>query len=728
MRIGLEEVLGDRQPPDLSARILASLEQADGRSARQKDAGDRAILDATATLASRESDDPSAASKQVSAVHADATPASDALPHIEGRGVEDRGVEDRPGKRVALASQGRAKSSTLDWVTLTWSSLALVAAVCLSLASIIAITIAMRPSEMAGTASGEGDALRESTAPRIGAIPVGPVDGGRRPLLVEEPTTGIDGEQVAGSPTRNGTSGDPESPTNGTSEPRNVPDWQEPWHGLAVPNDPQIVRGINQGLQNRWVSANVEPSTGIDDVAWAERAFVALIGRRPDAYELVDFEVGNVDRAAWVYSLTQSPKYRPQFARTWAARISRHLLNRKSPSHRLVAPEAFQAFLAERLSGTEGIGYLVEELLTAEGGLAPSQDDFNPAVSYLVALDDGKGVAATQSILEKFWGEQARCAACHDYQGTPGLSQEEFWSTNSHLRQMVVEGNQESGLRLSSADFLGDLGDPEHVAVFYETPARELVATYPRFADGAEFPESGRLSHFDRRRALGRRIVTDMRFPETWVDWTWAQVLQYPLGTTEQDGDLRRQLALAFAADGFHLDHLLGWIVLSDAFNRSEAPASQYAADSPWRGTPALFSHRYAPRATFSSVNRALAGLESAYDEGLAGILAFRSGQAPSNANAPNPNGLANVDQEAIDWRLLEGWNADEALSTQLNHIVTSQLSVRKKIEHLFLLSLGTSASQEQLVRCEQMIEKSNEPLSVYRDIWFALSHAELEH
>lgn len=689
MRIALEEVLGDRRPPDLSARILEALDQAESSSPEQLKAGELAVQAATQHMAQENSPAPARSPK--------ATPAS-------------------------LNSSRQSR----DWTTIIWSSAALVLAISLSVASIIAIAFATRPPETAQTG-------RESDATQLAGSSNSPNDSQTSPIInsnrlvtpsgnEDEPRTGVQ-DSVAAADDANATSESSENPES-TQVAQAAPSWVAPWAHQQPLDLASSVSLINSGLQDRWILANVQPAAGIDDQVWAERAFIALIGRRPDAYELVEFESGNVDRAAWVRHLTESEKYRPLFAQTWAARISKHLLNRSAPNHHLVAPEAFQAFLAERIASGVGLDLLVEELLTAEGELSPSQDDFNPAVSYLVALDDGKGVAATQSVLEKFWGVNARCAVCHDHEGAPSLTQAEFWSTNAHLRQMVVEGNQESGLRLKNVDFLGELGDPEHVAVFYETPQRELIATFPRFVEGVEFPESGRVDQFDRRRVLGNRIVTDSRFPETLVDWTWAQILEFPLGTVADARDVRKELAMAFAADGFRLDHLASWIVLSEAFNRSEDTTSQFASDSPWLGSPALFSRHYASLPSFESPNQALARLEKAYEEGISGILAFRSGQGSTEPARGSQDGLANVDREqGIDWKLLEGWNATPALSAQLNHIVTSPLSVRQKVEHLYLLALGSTASQEQLVRCERLIEASDEPLSVYRDLWFALSH-----
>lgn len=684
MRIALEEVLGDRRPPDLSSRILEALAHPENASPEQLEAGQRAV-DAALLQTPK--------ATNVRAERAVVTP----------------------------VAKNRNPQDTL---TIVWSSLALLLAISLSIASIIAITIAMRPPE---TANAETPDAPSSIADHGNGSP-NMASPSSNELLT--PTPQVAERTSSPQDTADPTDSIPEQQTPETLLPspanlvRSVPEWTPTWDSQAAQPSTEVVSTINSGLQARWSLAHVQPSPAIDDITWAERAFLALIGRRPDAYELVEFEAGSVDRAAWARYLTESEKYRPLFAQAWGARLSKHLLDQSAPGRHLVAPEAFQSFLAERVLAGVGLDQLVEELLTAEGGLSPSQPDFNPAVSYLVALDDRKGIAATRSVLEKFWGDAARCAVCHDHSASPSLTQDEFWSTNAHLRQMVVEGNQESGLRLNNVDFHGELDDPEHVAVFYETPKRELIATFPRFAEGLQFPESGRVEQFDRRRALGRRIVTDLRFPETMVDWAWSEILDYPLGQANDGIEMRRELALQFAANGFQIHELVVWIVLSEAFNRREDNSAELAIDSPWIGSSPLFARHYSQQPKFQSPNQALARLEKAYESGLAEILAFRSGEAFSERPSESTDGLANVDRDqGVDWQLLEGWNASPNLSAQLNQIVTSPLSVRQKVEHLFMLSSGSSASQEQLVRCEKLIENSNEPLSVYRDLWFALSN-----
>jgi len=635
---------------------------------------------------------------------------------------------------------------------LLWGSLAAVVTIAVGTATIIAVMQATRPFDLARTSPGDpspADPLAQAPD-NDGSNDSTPSDTTDSPETMLPPERLVDSRSTVPAETPETVIDDDETDANKTPIENAIADISQsqrlpivgppaPWVSLPEPTSDEAISRLNEGLRSRWVAAALTPAPEIDDRRWADRAFQVLLGRRPDAYEAALFDTATpVDRATWAVRLTEDPKYRSHFALHWGGLLADSLLDRRSSNRRLIAPESFRSLLAERIGAGGGLDRLTYDLLTASGGLSPAQEDFDPAVSFLVALDDGRGVATTRHVLERFLGEQGRCAVCHDHDGAGALTQLDFWGTNAHLRQVEVQGNQEIGLRLVDVDFVGDAGDSDRSAVFFETSERQLAAAFPRFVAGVEFPESGRLERFDRRRTLGAFVIADQRFPVAWVDWIWSQVFEYPLGPdsvaasptndAQRSRETRAALAGDFAADGFRLDHLLQWIVLSEAFSRDESQSELLAADRPWNGTPAAFARWYPSRTRFESIAQALAALDRAYEAGPDGVLALRAGGGTSvSPRTANGNGVsANVNPgEGIDFRSATGWNTDPATERQLNRIVTSRLTARQKVEHLFLAATGSPPTESEWHRCERWLEGSRERLSVYQDIWFALTRSD---
>ncbi|HAN99700.1 MAG TPA: hypothetical protein DCQ98_20755 [Planctomycetaceae bacterium] len=693
LRIGLEEVVGERGAPDLADRILESL-----HAGRRDDEADRRAAEAIAAAERMAADDSRRTGLR-------AKPSRFASPEPSATPA-DRPRESRSSKR----SPRRAE-------LFLWGSIAAAVTVLVGIAAVVAVIQATRPLDVARVpADVPSPVLPNGSNDRNDAAPSAPDE---TPRLAAD-ASGATTPPMPSVP-------DDAAPADGSLSEESV----APAERLAndAPPSPattrldsdQVVAELDAAWASVWVAASIEPTPEVDDRVWSERAFRAILGRAPDAYEIERLAAEKpLDRAAWAERLTSDPKYREGFANRWSGFLVRDLLDRSATDPKLIAPDAFRRLLAERLTDGVGLDAVVVELLTAEGGLTPTRDDFRPAVGYLVALDDGRGVTATANLLEKFLGVRGRCAVCHDYTGPGALTQHEFWGTVAHLKQMSLEGNQETGLRLTDVDFVGETREIDRAAVFYETPAKSLAAAFPRFVDGVDAPESGRLADFDRRPALARAIVADPRFPIAWVDRVWNELFGYPIGDAVPPSP-RDELAAAFAADGYRLDALVRWIVLSEPFARSESRDPALAADMPWAGTPARFARWYPQRTKFDSTGSALAALDRAYDSGTEAILALRAG-SPTTVPTPNDPGIAaDVQVEPIDWRTASGWATDAGNEALLERIVASKLTDREKIEHLFRLAVGRNPSEADRRLCERRLAAATDAKAFYQDLWFVL-------
>ena len=689
LRIGLEEVLGDRRPPDLSARILQAFDASSPSANTPEDVarderGRHAVANAWRDLMGS---DPPVVPAEISA----APPAElSQLPQPQFQPIV------RP-LRSTEPTRFR------PW----WGLVAAVTAVLVTAGLMLLVQQTMNSVQLAQPT--ESPAPNPQTTPPI-----------IRPRPVVEPPALDDRPKLAQSPVVDPSvqdSGTETAVSSGQTRP------VAPWANATPPEMQAVAARLKQGLAARWTAAAITPTAAVDDAQWAERAFEILLGRAPDPYEAAKFADGNIDRAAWAKRLTESPEYRPTFADTWARRLADSLLDQQDVGRQRVSPEAFTNLLREELLSGGHFDRLVHRLLTATGSVSPGHDDFRPEASFLVSLDDGRGELATRRILERFLGEKARCAACHDHTGSQALSQADFWATAAHLRQLRITGDQESGIRLENIDFPGDSGDLDAAVVFYEDAQRHLVAAFPRFREPNGNGQSGRIAEFDRRRVLADHIVTDARFPAALVDWVWSEVFDHPLPQDDAIAKTRANLAADFAADGFHLDHLLQWIVTSPAFDRGAPTADRMLVDAPWSGTPALFSYRYPTVPQFASVSLALTALDRAYEDGSVGLLALRAGPAPTGESQLGPGVAASEEPTSqIDGRFArQGWNADPEVSQLLDRVIISPLSVREKVEHLFLLALDRAPNQAEWLRCEKLVENAPDRLAAYQDLWFVL-------
>ena len=688
MRVSLEELMGNHQPPRLTERVMKSLAE------------------------SPEDNDPRTQRLVESA--------------IDDLASERSGVTPRSSNLTATVRHRDLRRWTGVIVALS-----VVVFAVLSVMVLIAIRESMQPPQIANPSDNSSNPAPLNITPQPWLSPDGPQNPSHieshEPRIAEQSTSTSGPEDQTTNET--GPASDPSRPTP-----------QLPWQDRDAPDIQFVVAQVNQQLTEQWRVAGVKPAAKVSDLAWAERVFKLILGRSMTPAEQTSLESRlPLSRSRVVGELLYGDQYRGEFTRHWSERFGNYLLtSTQSRNETLISPDAFIGHLQQQLDQQVGLDEIVVSLVTATGKVTPNQPEFNPATNFLVSTNDEKGIGATEATLRLFWSERAACSRCHDPKTSASLAQSDFWKINAHYQQLSVQGNQESGVELSNQDFVGELQDPSQAAVFYEDESRSLIAAFPKFTEGQPSPKSGRVEEFDRRSALAYALVQDIRFPRTMVNWVWAEGFGFPLTTGVSGHDpesktahqLLDQLALDFASHDFQLAALLHWIALSEPMNLDSVPNSDFVADAPWLGQPALFSYFYDHEPRFPSVETGLAAMERAFKQGPQAVLALRGGSVDPQPLANISQGSAQADAApkiGMNWRhIRNNWLTSDEMAKELQRIVVSPLTEEQKIEHVFMLAVDHAPTKAQVRRVRKWLDQEpSNPISVYQDLWWTLSNSQ---
>lgn len=502
----------------------------------------------------------------------------------------------------------------------------------------------------------------------------------------------------------------------------------------------EIVQFVNHRLEATWQEAGVRPAPPASDGEWCRRLFLRVLGRVPSPDELTAFTSDRrADKRQWLVEelLTQSA-YVEEYAQHWATLWTNALIGRTGgQAGSLASRDDLERFLTEALAEQRPWDAVVIELLTATGSPRPGPEDYRPAVNFLLDGWDGKAILATSRVARVFLGTQLHCAQCHAHP-TQELSQEQFWSLNAFFRQVKVD--RTGGVtRLVEVDFLGEGKGSHDGEVYYETPNGLLKTAFPRFLDGQAIPPQGALAEVNRRRELARLVVTSDRFAQAMVNRVWAHFFGYGLTQPVDDigpqvstphRELLTRLATEFAAHGFDLTQLIRWIALSDPFSRSSRLVDLASRDLPEAGEVPLFSRYYTRPLAAEEVYRALVHAAQ-LRKSSAGEAELSQARRDWLAQSQRRMGTDDAQEEQFggvrqSLLMMNGDLVRRAVNSQqqglLRSLIASELPFDKKVEHLFLAALSRPPSRRELRAAQELLATSHhsEPVAL-EDIWWAL-------
>ncbi|MBW3599732.1 MAG: DUF1549 domain-containing protein, partial [Planctomycetes bacterium] len=353
----LDEVLGGRTPPDLTARIVRAL---DGRTAAE--AGEP-------------------------------TP-----PPVA-----------QPARPVPIATTHR--SSRSRWIA-AWPGA--VVAACLLIALMLAAAAALRQQQepvLVQTPESPEREKREAEhpmQPEIAHQPSAPEAEKRQPtaedskpqLAEKSPPGGFDAAPPFAADTHNAEAAPPsESPAYAVAP---QPDYDE-----------DVIAFVNRALHQSWEESGVAPSPPATDGEWARRAYLRLIGRTPSYEELAAYRENRSSnkKEELVNRLLYDDQYVEQYARHWSGVWANLLIGRTGGTGKddLAVREGLQQYLRRSFQFNKPYDQMAFELVSATGANRPGTEEYNGAVNFLLANYTHDFTLVTSKTARVFLGKQLHC-------------------------------------------------------------------------------------------------------------------------------------------------------------------------------------------------------------------------------------------------------------------------------------------------------------------------------
>jgi hypothetical protein len=483
-----------------------------------------------------------------------------------------------------------------------------------------------------------------------------------------------------------------------------------------------VLAELNDQLQNAWEFAQITPAPAVSDETWCERAFQHLLGRSPHPQELREFRAtaATDKRAEWTDRLL-GPQYTEEFATHWGHLWAEWLLDARAmpDSQVVVFRTGLKQYLKNVIARDSHFDDIMLSLLVAQGSNDNGAPDYNPATNYMLAIVDEQGANATTHICRVLLGRRMECAQCHNDPLTD-LSQERFWQLTAAIKPLKKEVLRPGRGRLR------DLFASQMPEVQYQQPDGRMATVQPALPDGKPL----QLAEGETpREHLAERLVASPQMARATVNRVWKHMLRY--GFTLPVDDMGRHnpvshpamldlMATQFAAHQYDLKHLMRWIVLSDAFDRSDVVTVGNSKDFPDGGSVALFSRYYHRPVLFRQPEEAMSWLaqgrvpqvtSTETEEDRLMIAGRRNQDLASQPGDATAFGANNPMGQLLT-------------STQL-HLVRSltnpgKLTPAQQLEHAFRVVLGRAPTAEELQRGESIYQAAdgNAVVALERVFW----------
>ena len=558
-------------------------------------------------------------------------------------------------------------------------------------------------------------------------------DGSRRPAPRQVAKDSDQGPKVIPLPVP-GSKGNDETPTTPASS-----DAQRYAH-QPLP-DEELVSFVNAEIQRSWVEANVRPAAPASNEEWCRRVFLRVLGRIPTNAEVTAYvDDKSTDKKQLLVDRLLGEEYAEQFAQHWANVWTNVLIGRTGGKEgSLASREGLEAYLEQSFRANKPYNAIVAELLTASGANRPGASDFSGAVNFLLAGLNDNATLATTRISRVFLGQQLHCAQCHGHHSQE-WSQHQYWALNSFLRQ--TEAKREGDIvRLVSADFVNKRGVTQDGEVYYqEHPTGQVKAAEPEFIDGTKIPSSGKLADVDRRKELARLVVSSREMPRALVNRLWSHFFGFGFTSPIDDmgphsepshPEVLDALAGQFAAHDYDLKRAIRWMVLTDAFGRSSRTAAGGLADMPETGRP-LFSRYYTRPMKAEDLSRSLLIAADLRQKSVGGADIEQSRrdfleqlfrQRGNDDGEEESHEGGNVQSELMmNSRFTRRVVSSEQEGRLKDLIAMKELPFAEKIDHLFLAALSRKPTpQEQQAIAKIMASAKDNEAAALEDVWWAL-------
>ncbi len=503
--------------------------------------------------------------------------------------------------------------------------------------------------------------------------------------------------------------------------------------------DSANVSFINNQFTQTWKEVGVRPTPAVSDAEWCQRLFARVLGRSPTADELESLadDKSATRREKLVRRILSDKSYADDFAAHWSAILTQAFIGRgPTPPNAPASREDLQKFFSDALTANKPYAEIASSLLTATGSPRPGSDDYNPAVNFLLHGMTADAAIPTARVSRVLLGHQLQCAQCHTHP-TQGWTQEQFWGLNGGLRTARIVRNGDAAKLVDSP---ADSSAATKLAVTYTTPDGQERRVTPRFIDGTELSAGDDVSSTKIREQLARHIVNSDDFCRATANRVWSQLFDYgftrPLddfgpNTTTAEPEVLDRLAGQFAMHNFDLKSLIRWSVLSEPFARSSRLTDLASKDMPEEGEPALFSRFYSrpsrsadATALVLQASRIRASGSNERDMERARIdwlaQANRSSATIPSKKGPSKSPSIVVSASEAAHRATSG-----DPSGLVKRIATSSMDFDKKVEHLVLAALGRQPTPRERTAATELLRTASDNQSLaLDDLWWSLQNS----
>lgn len=513
---------------------------------------------------------------------------------------------------------------------------------------------------------------------------------------------------------------------------------------------PQVAL-INELIEQGWRDYEIRsPAPVVDDMTWARRVYLDVIGRVPTVDELKSFAAmkGSDKRAELVDTLLHDDRYTEEYAGHWATIWSNLLIGRSGGNDRrsMVSREGMQKYLRDSFAMNKPYNTMVHELVTATGSGKPGSEKFNGAANFLLdKVNQENAVLATSSTSRIFLGQQVQCTQCHNHPFNQ-WKQQRFWEFNSFFRQTrslrrFVDGTNDIKFgELVDQDFAGESNNPDEALIFYELRNGLTKVAYPVFTDGTEIERSGFVSEVNRRQELSRLMMESEYLDKMAVNRMWSLFLGFGFTKPIDDlgphnpashPELLTKLAEEFRKSSYDLKELITWITASRPYQLAAVLGSSNEVDDPSVGEMPKFSRFYLRQMSAEQLYQSLvvatdASASGSYEEQERKrnewlqqfVVAFGTdeGDEATTFNGSIPQALM----------LFNGALTKTAISVEdggfIDRVAKSGRSPRDRLTTLFVAGLARRpTSTEMKVAGDLMRARNGNETEMFQDMWWAI-------
>ena len=344
----------------------------------------------------------------------------------------------------------------------------------------------------------------------------------------------------------------------------------------------EFAKQVDDSLTKEVLVEGVEVAPRCNDATFLRRAWLDIVGDIPAPEHVIAFTLDKSPdkRAHLVRELLADPQYGLNWARYWRDVI----FYRRIEERALIAANALEADLSDRLNDNAPWNRVAEEFITATGDVRE-----NGATAIIMA-QEGRTEETTAEVARIFLGMQIQCAQCHDHPYDrwkreqfhelaaffPRIGVRPVQSATRRSFQVVASDRR---MRIPKNDD-GNRPMPEHMMPDLVDPSAPGTQMAPKFfLTTAKLPV-GSLD-VDRRESLAKWLTGNEWFAVAAVNRVWAELVgegfYEPVDDIGPDREARapetmKLLAAGFRRSGYDMKWLIETICATEAYQRQSRP------------------------------------------------------------------------------------------------------------------------------------------------------------